>query len=153
MTKTNVKIGDIIYDIYGNKFELTKIETNRFTIKDVNTDNIFIISDFINESTGIAFYYLKPPTIKGIPVYFKEQPDFKIDDILLVYRYSTKEYVVRYFSHFDTNNSVYVFRFGATSISTEQTYEIGKYVIPNKDINIAKQIKELNAEIVANLDS
>ena len=144
MIKTNVKINDIIYDIFGNDFKVTKIENDKILITDVKTGNDYTIHEFEDANTKVSHFYLKPPTIKGISVYFEERPELKIDDIILVYKYSTKEYVVRYFSHFDTNNSVYVFRFGATSLSTEQTYEIGKYVIPKKDISIVKQLEELN---------
>ena len=153
MIKSNIKIGDTIYDIYGVAYEVLEINPNKVKLGKLGTDSVFFISEWISEETGVSYFYLKPPTVKGVPVYFEERPDIKIDDVVLVYRYSIKEWIARYFSHFDDSGNMYVFRFGANSITTEKTYKVDKYIIPNKEISIVKQLNDLNAEIIKELEA
>ena len=153
MKKINIKINDIIYDIYGEEFKVKQLGTDKCKFESLDTGEFIFVVDFVHYITKTPYFYLTNPTIRAVPVVSEDIPDLKIDDVILVYRYSTKSFVARYFSHFGKNNEVNVFRFGATSISTEQTYEIGKYTIPSKDTSIIKQLEDLNLELDAKRDA
>lgn len=116
---SNISVGDTIYSIMGDKYTVKdiKLEQPDFPIYIGNSKGeVMYINSGVNQH-GVEVWCLNNPAKrkKFIPIIFNIKPNIKLDAYIQD-NYGIKE--ISHFSHMDTNNVLWVFKYGCDSITS-----------------------------------
>lgn len=118
-TKTNTKIGDVLYHITGYKVKVIGYIDADFPIKvETVSKEIMFISLDVNLFGMFVWFVKKPKPITNNIAYYLPRADIDIDTLIHVYNYNTKEWIMRYFAGWDDNNKPLIWRSGTSSFTT-----------------------------------